>query len=56
MMFSFAILRLGLAPEAFWALSAAEWRALLDAVLPQGEAMTRDALKALIKQYGGGDA
>lgn len=51
MMLAFAVLRLGLRPEDFWALSAAEWRALVDAVSPQG--MTRDALTALIERYGG---
>ncbi|PQA87244.1 phage tail assembly chaperone [Hyphococcus luteus] len=54
MMFAFAVLRLGLSPADFWTLSAAEWRALLDAAAPQ--AMTRDALSALMKTHGGGDA
>ncbi len=56
MMFCFAVLRLGLRPVDFWTLSAAEWRALIVAAAP-GEAMTRDGLAALMRQYeGGGNA
>ena len=54
MMFCFAVLRLGLSPQEFWALSVAEWSALAETAAPPG--MTRDALKALIERYGGGDA
>ncbi len=52
-MFSFAVLRLSLAPQDFWLLSACEWRALVSAALPVGETMTRDALAALIATHGG---
>jgi hypothetical protein len=52
MMLCFAVIRLGLSPDAFWALSAAEWRALINAAAP-GETMTREALAALIDRYGG---
>lgn len=54
MMFCFAVLRLGLSPQEFWALSAAEWNALIATAAPP--AMTRDALAALVKQYGGENA
>lgn len=49
-MFSFAVLRLGLAPENFWRLSAGEWSALVAAIAPQG-GMTRADLKTLIKTH-----
>jgi len=49
-MFSFAVLRLGLAPRDFWALSVAEWPALIAAIAPQG-GMTRADLDALIRNY-----
>ncbi|WP_428410010.1 phage tail assembly chaperone [Hyphococcus sp.] len=51
-MFVFAVLRLGLSPDAFWALPVAEWRALLEAAAPQNETMTRDALMQLINAHG----
>ena len=53
-MFAFAVLRLGLSPGAFWALSLMEWRALVAAIAPQ--AMTRDGLAALINSHGGANA
>lgn len=56
MMLAFAVLRFGLRPQDFWALSAGEWRALMEAVSPQGEAMNRETLTALVKQYGDGNA
>ncbi len=49
-MFVFAVARLGLAPADFWALSVAEWRALVLALAPRG-VMGRADLDALIKQY-----
>lgn len=49
-MFAFAVFRLGLSPDDFWALGLSEWRALVTAAAPQGEAMTRDALTALIAE------
>ena len=54
MMLAFAVLRLGLSPKDFWALSAAEWSALAETAAPQG--MTRDALQSLIEHYGGANA
>ncbi|MFC2954042.1 phage tail assembly chaperone [Marinicaulis aureus] len=51
-MLVFAVLRLGLTPHAFWALSVCEWRALLEAAAPQNEIMTRDALMQLINTHG----
>jgi hypothetical protein len=43
-----AVLRLGLSPPEFWALSVGEWRALLDAAAPaRGEAMSRAELEQL---------
>lgn len=51
MMFAFAVLRLGLRPQDFWTLSAAEWNALIATAAPP--AMTRETLAALVKQYGG---
>lgn len=51
-MFVFAVLRLGLSPEAFWALAVCEWRALVEAAAPQNETMTRDALLDLINNHG----
>jgi len=50
-MFSFAVLQLRLAPDAFWRLSVSEWRALVNAASPQ--AMTMRDLTALIDRYGG---
>ena len=56
-MFSFAVLRLNVSPAGFWALSAAEWRALLSTALPAGTAMDRAALMQLMQQISGdGDA
>ena len=54
MMFSFSVLRLGLSPDAFWRLSVSEWRALMEKTAPQ--AMTRDGLRDLMKNYGGENA
>ena len=44
-----AVLRLGLAPEAFWRLSLAEWRALTE--VPAAPALGRAALDALIARF-----
>ncbi len=55
-LFAFAVLRLGLSPAAFWALSIVEWRALAKAGAPVPQAMNREGLMALIKQYGGENA
>ncbi|GJL92778.1 phage tail assembly chaperone [Hyphococcus sp.] len=52
-MFSFAVSRLALAPQDFWSLSLSEWRALVCAVSPQSEAMTSEALAALMQKHGG---
>jgi uncharacterized phage protein (TIGR02216 family) len=49
--FSFAVLRLGLSPDAFWRLSFAEWRWLLAAVLGEGPPMNGAALRALVEKY-----
>ncbi len=54
MMVAFAVLRLGLSPDAFWTLPACEWRALVAAVTPQ--AMSRDGLSELMQTYGGNNA
>ncbi len=47
-----AALRFGLAPEAFWRLSVAEWRALVEDGPPQ--TLTRTALEALVRAYPDG--
>jgi hypothetical protein len=44
----YAVLSLGLSPEAFWALTLAEWR-LLSPDAPS--ALSRDGLLGLIAQY-----
>lgn len=44
-----AVLRLGIAPEAFWRLSLAEWRALVEA--PAAPVLTRAGLDALIARF-----
>lgn len=44
-----AAARLGIAPEAFWRLSVAEWRALTEAAQP--ERLGRSALAALMHAY-----
>ncbi len=47
-----AVLRLGLSPSEFWALSLGEWRALLAALAPaSGEALDRAGLEALRAAY-----
>ncbi|MEQ8435568.1 MAG: phage tail assembly chaperone [Oceanicaulis sp.] len=44
-----AVLRLGMTPEAFWALTLAEWRALtLAAAAPALRPMSRAELEALL--------
>jgi uncharacterized phage protein (TIGR02216 family) len=44
-----AVLRFGLTPEAFWALTLAEWRALtLGAAAPALRPMSRADLDALL--------
>ncbi|WP_425407702.1 phage tail assembly chaperone [Hyphococcus sp.] len=48
-MLSFAVLRLGLSPQDFWALGAAEWPALVPASATQG--LNRAGLNALIAQH-----
>lgn len=42
-------LRLAIAPEAFWRLSLAEWRALAEA--PAAPVLDRAALDALIARF-----
>ncbi|MHA7873491.1 MAG: phage tail assembly chaperone [Hyphococcus sp.] len=50
--FSLAVLRLGLSPAAFWALSVTEWRWLLAAWTGEtGDVMDAAALHALLKTY-----
>jgi hypothetical protein len=44
-----AAARLGIAPEAFWRLSLAEWRALTEA--PPPERLGRSRLAALMDAY-----
>lgn len=44
-----AVLRLAIAPEAFWRLSLAEWRALTEA--PAAPILGRAALDALITRF-----
>lgn len=44
-----AVLRLGLAPEAFWRLSLIEWRTLTEA--PAAPVLGRAALDALIARF-----
>ena len=46
----FAVLELGLTPEAFWRLSLAEWRALT-APPDQGLGLTRSQFDALFALY-----
>ncbi|WP_375203776.1 phage tail assembly chaperone [Hyphococcus sp.] len=55
-MFVYAVFRLGLSPDAFWALSVVEWRALLEAAAPQSETLTREALMQLINTHGKANA
>lgn len=45
-------MRMGLAPEAFWRLSMAEWRALMEA--PAQAALGRAGLEALIAAHPDG--
>lgn len=49
--FAFAVVRLGLTPEAFWALSLPEWRALTAAFAPPAP-MGRGDLDALLATHG----
>ncbi len=50
--FSFALLQLGLSPDAFWRLSLAEWRWLLEAALGEDpQAMDAGALRTLLTRY-----
>jgi uncharacterized phage protein (TIGR02216 family) len=44
---------LGIAPEAFWRLSLAEWRALTG---EQSDALTRQAFEALAQRFPDEDA
>lgn len=46
-------LQMGIAPEAFWRLSLAEWRALTSA---PGEALTRAAFEDLAQRFPDKDA
>lgn len=45
--------RLGLTPEAFWALTLLEWRILIAGFSPGGGAMTRRELEALLEAHPG---
>ena len=49
--FTFAVLRLGLAPSEFWRLSLTEWRTLIGAASPQGDALGAPQLHDLMKHY-----
>jgi len=46
-------LQLGIAPEAFWRLSLAEWRAL---TTTQGDALTRAGFEDLARRFPDKDA
>lgn len=46
-----AVLRLGLSPSAFWALTLAEWRALTAAMPRSGDAMSRAELDRMRAAY-----
>lgn len=46
--FAYAVTTLGLSPEAFWALTLAEWRFLAP---DAPAALSRAGLEALIAQY-----
>ncbi len=46
--FSFAVLSLGLAPEAFWSLTLNEWRWLAP---DDAAALTRGGLNSLLSLY-----
>lgn len=48
-----AALRMGIAPEAFWRLSLAEWRALTSA---PSEALTRAGFEELARRFPDEDA
>ena len=45
--------RLGLPPEAFWALTLLEWRMLIAGVSPGGDALSRRELEALLAAHPG---
>lgn len=54
--FAAGVLKMGLSPEAFWALTLSEWRALLEAGRPgAGGAMSRAELTALLAQHEDGE-
>ena len=54
-LFALGVLRFGLSPYAFWALSLAEWRALCAALGPvTPPPPDRQALDALIKDFPDG--
>lgn len=48
---SFAVLRLGLTPDAFWALSVLEWRALTWPFLAVSDLPDPAALRALAARF-----
>lgn len=47
----FAVLRLGLTPHAFWAMSLAEWRALTQPVASVSDLPDPAALRALAARF-----
>lgn len=49
--FSYAVLRLGLSPRDFWALSFTEWRWLLTAAAPAVDALDAQGLQTLLSNY-----
>lgn len=53
-LFAFAVLRLGLAPGAVWALSVGEWTAIAEAAAAAGagaDGLDGAALEHLLQQY-----
>lgn len=47
----FAVLRLGLTPDAFWRLTLLEWRILARAAGSGANALNRSELEALLAQH-----
>lgn len=52
--FALGVLRFGLNPELFWAMSVLEWRALCAALAPDVLPPDRCALEALMRRYPDG--
>ncbi len=47
----FAVLRLGIRPADFWALTLWEWRALTGGAAQPGDVLQRSGLEALLGRY-----